>query len=126
MTSLEWIYQIVSEFYLKARNDILIGYHFRHIHDFEEHIPRIVSFWEIQLKGKSTKKIDPPFDIIGAHRHLGIKHGELGRWLLLFRKTLEENNCDLTEFRDLKNLWEIKLEQFEKIFTQVFLPPTSQ
>jgi hypothetical protein len=56
---IHWIGAVVTAFYSEAKNDILIGYHFRNIPDFEEHIPRIITFWEIQLLGKSSFKISP-------------------------------------------------------------------
>ena len=107
------ILSVVQSFYDKARNDILIGYHFRNIADFDEHIPRIAQFWEIQLLGNSAKKVDPPFDVVKAHVPLGIKRGELGRWLLLFKKTLDEKE---TELGDLKSLWLDRLVFFERVF----------
>lgn len=117
MNEQDWILKNVQEFYDIARDDILIGYHFRNIKDFESHIPRIAIFWEIQLLGKYDQKIDPPFDMISAHMPLGIKRGEIGRWLLLFRKILNKNTH---EFPDLSLLWEEKLQFFEKIFLRTF------
>jgi hemoglobin len=103
------IHQVVSQFYDKAKNDVLIGHHFRIILDFEAHIPRIVAFWEIQLLGSTGAKT-PPFDLINVHAPLGIKRGEIGRWLVLFRKTLEENPDPINA------LWEERLQFFEKTF----------
>jgi truncated hemoglobin YjbI len=111
MTSEEWILKVVSSFYEKAKNDILIGYHFRHIKNFEEHIPRIAAFWEMQLLGKTRREYGEPFDITGVHAQLGIKKGELGRWLLLFRTTLKD--C---EDHPLKASWEERLKLFEGLF----------
>lgn len=114
MTSEEWIFSIVDAFYDKAKTDILIGYHFRNIHNFDEHIPRIAIFWEVQLLGSSQKKISHPFDMMGAHLPLKIKRGELGRWLLLFRKTMQEKQQ--AEFQGLAQTWEEKLKFFESVF----------
>jgi truncated hemoglobin YjbI len=117
MNQNEWILKIVSSFYDKAKNDILIGYHFRNISDFETHIPRIASFWEIQLLGQTDKIISPPFNILAAHLPLNIKRGELGRWLVLFRKTLDE---EINLPTDLKEDWLEKLLSFEGIFLRTF------
>ena len=73
MSDTDWILNIVQRFYDKAKSDILIGYHFRNIADFETHIPRIASFWEIQLLGKTHRVIDQNFDVLKAHLPLGIK-----------------------------------------------------
>lgn len=119
MNANEWILKVVDSFYQKAKTDILIGYHFRVIEDFDEHIPRIASFWELQLLGKSSRPISKPFDVQNIHLPMGIKYGELGRWLLLFRKTLEEEVAKAPEFQDLKNDWNERLDTFERIFKKI-------
>lgn len=105
------ISEIVHAFYAKAKSDILIGYHFARITDFDSHIPRIIAFWETQLLGKSHK-FDPPLDVINAHIPLRIHRGEVGRWMKLFRETLNESQIP----EKLKHEWEIKLSQFEQVF----------
>lgn len=120
MTQSEWIFSVIQKFYDQARDDVLIGYHFRNIQDFDEHIPRIVSFWELQLLGKASREISEPFDVINKHIPLGIKRGELGRWLLLFRKTLNDQTLLYPDMMKLSKLWESKLESFEKIFSRTF------
>jgi hemoglobin len=84
------ISNVVESFYAKARADILLGYQFAKIKDFETHIPRIIAFWEIQLLGKTDKEITSPFDLMNSHRPLNIKRGELDRWVILFQNTLKE------------------------------------
>jgi len=111
MSTEDWIIQVVTRFYDKARTDVLIGYHFHIIEDFDTHIPRIAAFWEIQLLGK-TNRVTSGFDILKVHSPLGIKRGELGRWLVLFRKTLQENPGPLNE------LWEERLKFFENNFSR--------
>ena len=116
----EWISRVVHSFYLQAKNDILIGYHFRNIPDFEEHIPRISAFWEIQLLGKSSLPLSKPFEVVNAHTPLGIKRGELGRWLVLFKKSLCDEFEQNPQMRELKLKWEERLDHFEKIFSRSF------
>lgn len=116
MNANDWILKVVDSFYQKAKTDILIGYHFRVIEDFDEHIPRIASFWELQLLGKTSRKLNAPFDVMNIHQQMGIHRGELGRWLLLFRKTLEAEIALAPEFQDLKKEWEERLDTFERIF----------
>jgi hemoglobin len=118
MTKNEWILEVLKSFYDKARTDVLIGYHFWVIKDFDTHIPRIASFWEMQLLGKASRKIEKPFDVVMAHLPMGIKRGELDRWLVLFKKTLEEKIATHSEMQELKELWEEKLKQFEGIFSR--------
>ncbi len=119
MTETEWIFTVVESFYQKAKNDVLIGYHFRVIHDFEEHIPRIASFWDLQLLGKTERKLLQPFDVTKLHLALKIKKGEVGRWLVLFRKTLEEMTAIHPEMKDLSHEWRNKLVFFEALFLRL-------
>ncbi len=118
MTKEDWIFEVVKSFYDKAKTDVLIGYHFRIIPDFEEHIPRITAFWEIQLLGATKRSLSGPFDVMKVHIPLGIKRGELGRWLVLFRKTLDEKSVD--KYSDLKSLWLERLAFFEGVFLRFF------
>ena len=118
MTKEEWIFSVIQSFYDKAKTDVLIGYHFRNIKDFDEHIPRIATFWEIQLLGPNQKPLSTPFDMMNAHMPLGIKRGELGRWLVLFKKTLDEKSMTQIEFDDLKMLWLERLKFFEGVFSR--------
>jgi hemoglobin len=116
----EWIFQVVSSFYQKAKSDVLIGYHFRNILEFDQHIPRIAAFWEMQLLGKTERNFGAPFDVMKAHVPLNIKRGELGRWLLLFRKTLDDEVQAHPEMSHLKESWEKKLVFFEGVFLRFF------
>lgn len=115
------ILKVVEDFYAKATQDFLIGYHFRNIEDFDSHIPRIAVFWEVQLNGKTEKKEELPFNLISAHAPLGIKRGELGRWKLLFHETLEENRDNLSD-EEIES-WEQKVEFFrEKLEAKLIRP----
>jgi hemoglobin len=118
MTKEEWIHEVVDAFYLVAKEDVLIGYHFRIIKDFDTHIPRIATFWEIQLLGGTQKTLTSPFDIMNIHVPLHIKRGELGRWMVLFRKTLNEKHHDAHS--ELATLWRERLEFFESAFLRFF------
>jgi len=119
MTPQELIFQVVDSFYDKAKTDILIGYHFRVIEDFDTHIPRIAAFWEMQLLGSTKREFGDKFDLINIHTPLVIKRGELGRWLLLFKKTMDEK-MTAPEFENLKQLWLTRLDFFEKVFLRHF------
>lgn len=118
MNAHDWIFKVVDNFYSKARYDVLIGYHFRNIPDFDEHIPRIASFWDLQLTGKTERKITHPFDVLNLHINMGIHRGELGRWLLLFRQSLKEETEKHPEMSKLAEDWEERLKTFEGIFSR--------
>lgn len=120
MTESDWILKVVWAFYDKARVDVLIGYHFRNIADFDEHIPRIATFWDLQLLGSTQRELKEPFDIMKAHIPLGIKRGELGRWMVLLKKTLDEQTLLHPEFNELKENWLTKLTFFEGVFLRFF------
>ena len=120
MSQEEWILEVVKSFYDKARTDVLIGYHFRHIQDFESHIPRIAVFWEVQLLGATSKEVTAPFDVMKAHDPLPLKKGELGRWMVLMQKTLEESVRRHPEHLQLKTKWEERLKFFEGVFSRFY------
>ncbi len=57
----ELMYIVVEAFYRKAVYDVLIGYHFEKFRDpvyLEEHLKRIATFWEMQLSGKTSQKLE--------------------------------------------------------------------
>ena len=116
MTNEDWILQVVQHFYDKAKVDVLIGYHFRVIKDFETHIPRIAAFWDMQLLAKTERDYGDPFDVMAVHLPMVIKRGEVGRWLVLFKKTLDEETMIHPEFSDLKEKWLKRLDFFEGVF----------
>lgn len=120
MNKSEWILQVVDAFYQKAKTDVLIGYHFRIIKDFDTHIPRIAAFWDLQLLGSTNREMSEPFDIMKAHTPLNIKRGELGRWILLFKETLDEEVKKNPQFTDLKETWLTKIAFFENVFSRFF------
>jgi truncated hemoglobin YjbI len=107
------INEIVKSFYARATNDILIGYHFRVIDDFESHFPRIADFWQLQLTGKMDHPQSLPFDIVTKHVPLKIKTGEVDRWGLLFSKTLDEYVVSSKITEDDKIFWMQKIQIFK-------------
>lgn len=118
MSAEDFIKKVIETFYQKAREDILLGYQFAKIKDFNEHIPRIIAFWEIQLLGKTERPIDSPFDLMNVHRPLHIKRGELDRWVVLFEKTLVECNTD----QDLKEEWMKRVMYFRAKLSRLLGP----
>lgn len=128
----EIIESVVFAFYQKATTDFLIGYHFRKIASpsgtpshhplkppieaFKDHLPRINSFWKNQLLGIPLDKEEPPFDLIGIHKALLIRKGEVGRWVQLFEDTLQEVLNE--ENKELKEDWLKKVHHFRDKFIQ--------
>lgn len=107
------ILKIVKSFYALATTDILIGYHFRVIEDFESHFPRIADFWQLQLTGHMDHPESKPFDIINKHIPLKVKSGEIDRWALLFSQTLD-NFVKTKEIDEvMKELWMQKISIFQ-------------
>lgn len=108
----ELTYIVVETFYKKAIYDVLIGYHFEKFRDPEvlkHHLQRLATFWEMQLTGKATNKLDRPFHLIFTHLPLGLKRGELGRWIMLFHQTLDELQMETEKNSDKKEAETMKL-----------------
>lgn len=119
MNDADFVLQTIEKFYAKATTDFLIGYHFRHITDFNTHIPRIAAFWDIQLFGSTQRHLDSPFDVINKHIPLMIKPGEVGRWIVLFTETLKEQERSSPEKMVLIERWYPKLEFFRAKFLSI-------
>jgi truncated hemoglobin YjbI len=113
MISENEIDHIVSEFYQKALNDILIGYQFQKIEDFPKHVSKIASFWKNQLYPEHY----PPVANIrfrAKHLPLHLNMGELGRWIILFYETLDTwNKNNNREFTSEINRWKEKIENLK-------------
>lgn len=112
MNASAYIHQVVNAFYDQAKTDVMIGYHFRHIPDFDTHLTRIHAFWEGQLLGLPPRE-QAPFDLIRAHKPLGIRRGEVGRWVMLFLQTLRQTPAAPP---GLVELWEQKIKHFQEVF----------
>ncbi len=118
---------MVFEFYSKATIDILIGHHFRKIQThqgshplkppmeaFQDHLPRIELFWEVQLLEDQAPKVEKPFDLLNIHRQMKLNPGELDRWVMLFIQTLEAQANEENE--NFINQWKEKIELFKGRF----------
>ena len=116
------ILKIIQSFYQKANFDIMIGYHFRVIENFEEHIPRIADFWNLQLNQKLQSKEHLPFNLLKVHNSLGIKKGEIGRWVKLFEDNLEDFVRSNEISVDDKQAWLKKVELFREKIENFILP----
>lgn len=101
--------KIIEGFYEYAKADVMIGYHFRFIEDFDTHIPKIADFWNLQVNGVMENRSHLPFHLIEKHKALGIKSAEVGRWMVLFEKNLNEQVS--------QNI--VSKEQAEELMTKV-------
>lgn len=108
----KYIEDITTDFYELAIKDILIGYHFRHIDDFDTHIPRIAQFWNLQINGKISNRSLLPFRLLEVHQPLKLNRGEIFRWKKLFESVLDkycrENKINTAQ----KGLWISKINLF--------------
>lgn len=57
-----------------------------------------------------------PFSLLFTHMQLGIKRGELGRWVLLFLKTLDELENEMPELREISTQWKKRIQFFNEHF----------
>jgi hemoglobin len=80
------IEHLVSEFYAKVRKDELLAPIFAHV-DWEHHTPLIVNFWSSILLGDQSYQGNP----FQKHIKLPIEAKHFDRWLMLFKRTIEEN-----------------------------------
>ena len=107
------ILEITNSFYDKVKVDIMIGYHFRFIEDFDEHIPRIAQFWHLQLNGEVIDRTQLPFNLLDVHKNMGIKRAEVGRWITLFTQNLDEFYAANKISEEHKMKWLEKVELFK-------------
>jgi len=120
-----FIKAVVDSFYDKAKADIIIGYHFRHIENFDTHLPKIYLFWSLQLlelnKEEKLELISQVSmeNIIKKHEYLKIKKGEVGRWVLLFQQTIDQTYDALEKTDSIAKIRQKmirKTENFHKVF----------
>lgn len=119
MINHDLILKVIYAFYDKAKRDVMIGYHFRVIDDFDEHIPRIADFWNLQVNGEILNREHLPFNLLQAHIPLRINTGEIFRWNKLFEETLIEyvEKNELTQ--EQKESWMNKVSLFKEKLVQL-------
>jgi hemoglobin len=77
---------LVDRFYEQVRNDAMLAPHFRHV-DWEKHLPIMYSFWSSAILGEQSYRGNP----FERHLHLAIGKEHFEAWLLLFKKTVDDN-----------------------------------
>ena len=89
LSTLSDVQRMVRSFYSRVQKDALLGPIFEEklAGKWEDHLPKMDSFWESMLFGTGTYK-GRPFD---AHLNLPVTSAHFQRWVSLFTKTIEEN-----------------------------------
>lgn len=88
------IEKLMTRFYSLTLDDLVIGFIFTDIADFDldSHIPVISDFWETVLFG--TSKYKGSSRVMDVHMDLNkkvpLKKGHFDRWLYLFNKSVDE------------------------------------
>ena len=91
----EDIEQLMETFYDRVLNDMVIGFIFTDVADFEleNHLPVISDFWETVLFG--TEKYSGKNRVMDVHielsKRIPLKKGHFDRWLYLFNKSVDES-----------------------------------
>ncbi|MFZ1497953.1 MAG: group III truncated hemoglobin [Saprospiraceae bacterium] len=84
---------LVNSFYLKVRNNEIIGFIFddvAHV-DWEHHLPRMYDFWETTLFGKAVYKGNPIIKHILLSKKTPMDALHFDTWLALWKQTVDEN-----------------------------------
>lgn len=123
LESREDIELLVNAFYKKVVDDETIGFFFKEIIPvkWDEHLPKMYSFWESILFGEMSYKGNPMqkhFPINEIHA-MEKKHFE--KWLELWEQTLKENFDEestalaIKKSQNIANLMAYKMETIRNI-----------
>ncbi len=84
---------LVNAFYNKVKTDETIGYIFTEVAsvDWDEHLPKMYSFWETILLGKSSFKGNPILKHIQLSKKTEMQKEHFDRWLTLWNATIDAN-----------------------------------
>lgn len=114
----EDIEQLVNSFYSKVIKNEKISSFFTEVAkvDWDQHLPKMYSFWESVLFGQMTYKGNP----MGAHFPINeikaMEQDHFDQWLSLWTQTVEENfageNADLAIYKaqNIAKLMAFKME----------------
>jgi hemoglobin len=86
ITTRQDIQILVDRFYEKVKSDPLLSPVFAHL-DWPKHLPVMYDFWSSILLGDNSYQGNP----FQKHIPLPITANHFSQWLLLFRKTVDEN-----------------------------------
>ena len=117
--SREDIYQLVKQFYSKAREDEVLGPIFnRSISDWEPHFQKITDFWESQLlftKRFRGNPLEAHIKVDQQENH-GITNEMFGFWLNLWFQTVDELFAGEIAERAKHNARKLSVFMFIKIW----------
>ena len=84
---------LVDSFYEKVKSDDTIGHIFNDVAkvNWDEHLPRMYSFWESILLGKASFEGNPMVKHILLSKKTPMKEIHFERWLKLWAETLDAN-----------------------------------
>lgn len=123
LESREDIELLVNSFYDKVAEDELIGFFFKDIIkvDWNKHLPKMYSFWETVLFGQMSYKGNPMAVHFPINQMEAMEKKHFERWLLLWKKTIEENfsgynaSNAITKSENIANLMAYKMEMARKL-----------
>lgn len=84
--------RLMREFYEKLLVDDVVGYLFTDVIDLdlEEHFPRLIDFWEVQLLGGGRYEGNPMRIHMDLHFREPLTKTHFDRWLSHFNSTVDE------------------------------------
>ena len=84
---------LVNKFYEKVVKDETIGFFFNDVAkvNWDLHLPKMYQFWETLLFGNASYKGNPMAKHFPINEMEAMKKQHFEQWLLLWKKTLEEN-----------------------------------
>lgn len=83
---------LITDFYKKAVADSIVGFFFTDIANInlDEHIPKIVSFWDMQLFGRRNFKGNPYLTHKLLNDQATLTKHHFHRWVFLFHQSIDE------------------------------------
>lgn len=84
---------LVNAFYDQVKTNEVIGYIFNDIAkvDWEQHLPRMYSFWETILFGKENFKGNPMLKHILLSKQTELNKTHFDTWLAIWHSTIDKN-----------------------------------
>lgn len=113
------IHTILNVFYTRVKGNDVLKDSFQILFlNFEGHVEHITDFWDLTLN--SRKKMKNPdnihFDLVKVHKMWKVDEIELGEWLNIFQKTLNEYAENDPQSRsEIDHWWQITL-RLKKFF----------
>lgn len=83
---------LINAFYAKARASSIIGYIFNEVANvnWEEHLPKMYSFWASMLLDEQSYSGNPMTQHIALSKMTSMTETEFSEWIRLFHLTIDE------------------------------------